>query len=86
MVHHFQAPTTGVHRLGETMASTFSGKKFRTQASGKFWNLGCITNNNLQKVESAIKGYVSIAIVHTDSLDTSDGSITDEQSNAVPNQ
>jgi len=68
------------------MASTFSSAlNLELQASGEnsgTW--GVITNNNLQKVESAIKGYVSIAIASTsDSLDTSDGQTTDEQSNAI---
>ena len=68
------------------MASTFSSSlNLELQASGEnsgTW--GVITNNNLQKVESAIKGYVSVAIASTsDSLDTSDGSTTDEQSNAI---
>ena len=68
------------------MASTLSSAlNLELQASGEnsgTW--GVITNNNLQKVESAIKGYVSIAIASTsDSLDTSDGSTTDEQSNAI---
>ena len=55
------------------------------QASGEnsgTW--GTITNNNLQKIESAVKGYVSVAIASTsDSLDTSDGTTGDEQSNAI---
>ena len=68
------------------MASTFSSAlNLELQASGEnsgTW--GVITNNNLQKVESAIKGYVSVAIASTsDSLDTSDGGTTDEQSNAI---
>ena len=68
------------------MASTFSSAlNLELQASGEnsgTW--GVITNNNLQKVESAIKGYVSVAIASTsDSLATSDGSTTDEQSNAI---
>jgi hypothetical protein len=68
------------------MASTFSSSlNLELQASGEnsgTW--GVITNNNLQKVESAIKGYVAVAIASTsDSLDTSDGSTTDEQSNAI---
>ena len=68
------------------MASTFSSAlNLELQASGEnsgTW--GTITNNNLQKVESAIKGYVSVAIASTsDSLATSDGSTTDEQSNAI---
>jgi hypothetical protein len=45
---------------------------------------GTVTNENLQKIESAVKGYVSVAIASTtDSLATSDGSTTDEQSNAI---
>ena len=68
------------------MASTFSSAlNLELQASGEnsgTW--GIITNNNLQKVESAIKGFVSVAIASTsDSLATSDGSTTDEQSNAI---
>ena len=68
------------------MASTFSSSlNLELQASGEnSGNWGNITNSNLQKVESAIKGYVSVAIASTsDSLDTSDGSTTDEQSNAI---
>ena len=68
------------------MASTFSSAlNLELQASGEnSGNWGNITNSNLQKVESAIKGYVSVAIASTsDSLDTSDGSTTDEQSNAI---
>ena len=59
------------------MASTFSSAlNLELQASGEnSGTRGVITNNNLQKVESAIKGYVSIAIASTtDSLATSDGS------------
>ena len=68
------------------MASTYSSTlNLELQASGEnsgTW--GTITNNNLQKIESAVKGYVSVAIASTsDSLDTSDGSTTDEQSNAI---
>jgi hypothetical protein len=38
----------------------------------------------MQKLESAIKGYVSVAIASTtDSLTATDGSTTDEQSNAI---
>ena len=68
------------------MASTFSSSlNLELQASGEnSGNWGNITNSNLQKVESAIKGYVSIAIASTsDSLDTADGGTTDEQSNAI---
>ena len=68
------------------MASTYSSAlNLELQASGEnsgTW--GTITNNNLQKLESAIKGYVSVAVASTsDSLTASDGSTTDEQSNAI---
>ncbi len=68
------------------MASTYSSTlNLELQASGEnsgTW--GTITNNNLQKLESAIKGYVSVAVASTsDSLTASDGSTTDEQSNAI---
>ena len=68
------------------MASTYSSiLNLEIQTTGEnsgTW--GTITNNNLQKLESAIKGYVSVAIASTsDSLDASDGSTTDEQSNAI---
>ena len=68
------------------MASTYSSTlNLEIQASGEnsgTW--GTITNNNLQKLESAIKGYVSVAVASTsDSLTASDGSTTDEQSNAI---
>ena len=68
------------------MASTYSSAlNLELQATGEnsgTW--GTITNNNLQKLESAIKGYVSVAVASTsDSLTASDGSTTDEQSNAI---
>ena len=68
------------------MASTYSSTlNLELQASGEnsgTW--GTITNNNLTKVESAIKGYVSIAIASTtDSLTATDGTTADEQSNAI---
>ena len=68
------------------MASTYSSTlNLELQATGEnsgTW--GTITNNNIQKLESAIKGYVSVAIASTsDSLTASDGSTTDEQSNAI---
>ena len=68
------------------MASTYSSSlNLELQATGEnsgTW--GNITNNNLQKVESAVKGYVSVAIASTtDTLATTDGSTTDEQSNAI---
>ena len=68
------------------MASTYSSSlNLELQATGEnsgTW--GNITNNNLQKVESAVKGYVSVAVASTtDTLATTDGSTTDEQSNAI---
>ena len=68
------------------MASTYSSTlNLELQATGEnsgTW--GTKINNNLQKLESATKGYVSVAIASTsDSLSTSDGSTTDEQSNAI---
>jgi hypothetical protein len=68
------------------MASTYSSiLNLEIQTTGEnsgTW--GTITNNNLQKLESAVKGYVSVAIASTtDSLSASDGSTTDEQSNAI---
>ena len=68
------------------MASTYSSTlNLELQASGEnsgTW--GTITNNNLQKIESAVKGYVSVAIASTtDSLTATDGTTADEQSNAI---
>ena len=68
------------------MASTYSSSlNLELQTTGEnsgTW--GTITNNNLQKLESAIKGYVSVAIASTtDSLTATNGSTTDEQSNAI---
>ena len=68
------------------MASTYSSTlNLELQASGEnsgTW--GTITNNNITKVESAIKGYVSVAIASTtDSLTATDGTTADEQSNAI---
>ena len=68
------------------MASTFSSSlNLELQATGEnSGSWGTKTNNNLQKLESAIKGYVSIAIASTtDSLVATDGYTTDEQSNAI---
>ena len=68
------------------MASTFSSAlNLELQASGEnSGNWGNITNSNLQKVESAVKGFVTVAIASTtDSLVASDGGTTDEQSNAI---
>jgi len=68
------------------MASTYTSTlNLELQASGEnsgTW--GTITNNNLTKIESAVKGYVSVAIASTtDSLTVSDGTTADEQSNAI---
>jgi hypothetical protein len=68
------------------MASTYSSTlNLELQASGEnsgTW--GTITNNNLTKVESAIKGYVAVAIASTtDALTATDGTTADEQSNAI---
>ena len=68
------------------MASTYSSSlNLEIQATGEnsgTW--GTITNNNLQKVESGIKGYVSIAVASTtDALTVADGTTADEQSNAI---
>ena len=68
------------------MASTYSSTlNLELQASGEnSGKWGDITNNNLQKVESAIKGYVSVAIASTsDALTAEDGTTSDEQSNAI---
>ena len=68
------------------MASSYSSSlNLELQATGEnsgAW--GTKTNNNLQKLESATKGYVSVAIASTtDSLTATDGSTTDEQINAI---
>jgi hypothetical protein len=68
------------------MASTYSSTlNLEIQATGEnsgTW--GTITNNNLQKLESAVKGYVSVAIASTtDSLSATDGTTADETSNAI---
>jgi hypothetical protein len=68
------------------MASTYTSTlNLELQASGEnsgTW--GTITNNNLTKLESAVKGYVSVAIASTsDSLSATDGTTADEQSNAI---
>ena len=68
------------------MASTYSSAlNLELQATGEnSGSWGTKTNNNLQKLESAIKGYVSVAIASTtDSLVATNGSTTDEQSNAI---
>ena len=68
------------------MASTYSSTlNLEIQTTGEnsgTW--GTITNNNLQKLESAIKGYVSVAVASTsDSLTANDGTTADETSNAI---
>ena len=68
------------------MASTYSSTlNLEIQTTGEnsgTW--GTITNNNLQKLESAIKGYVSVAVASTsDSLTATDGTTADETSNAI---
>ena len=68
------------------MASSYSSSlNLDLQATGEnSGSWGTKTNNNLQKLESATKGYVSVAIASTsDSLTATDGSTTDEQSNAI---
>jgi len=68
------------------MASTYSSTlNLELQTTGEnsgTW--GTITNNNLQKLEAAVKGYVAVAIASTsDSLSADDGTTADEQSNAI---
>ena len=68
------------------MASTYSSRlNLELQTTGEnsgTW--GTITNNNLQKMEAAIKGYVSVAIASTsDALTFEDGSTGLEQDNAI---
>ena len=68
------------------MASTFSSSlNLELQATGEnSGSWGTKTNNNLEKLESAIKGYVSIAVASTsDALVTANGSTPDEHSNAI---
>ena len=68
------------------MASTYSSRlNLELQTTGEnsgTW--GTITNNNLQKLEAAIKGYVAVAIASTsDALTYEDGSTGLEQDNAI---
>jgi len=68
------------------MASTYSSRlNLELQTTGEnsgTW--GTITNNNLQKLEAAVKGYVSVAIASTsDALTFEDGSTGLEQDNAI---
>jgi hypothetical protein len=68
------------------MASTYSSRlNLELQTTGEnsgTW--GTITNNNLQKLEAALKGYVAVAITSTsDALTYEDGSTGLEQDNAI---
>jgi hypothetical protein len=68
------------------MASTYSSRlNLELQTTGEnsgTW--GTITNNNIQKLEAALKGYVSVAIASTsDALTFEDGSTGLEQDNAI---
>ena len=68
------------------MASTYSSRlNLELQTTGEnsgTW--GTITNNNPQKLEAALKGYVSVAIASTsDALTYEDGSTGLEQDNAI---
>ena len=68
------------------MASTYSGTlNLELQTTGEnaaTW--GTITNNNLQKLESAATGYVAVTIASTtDSLTATDGTTADETSNVA---
>jgi hypothetical protein len=68
------------------MASTYSDRlNLELQTTGEnsgTW--GTITNNNLQKLEAAIKGYVSVAVASTsDALTFENGSTGLEQDNAI---
>ena len=68
------------------MASTFSTiLNLQLMTTGeKSGDWGTITNQNLQKLEAATKGYVSVAIASTtDSLVATDGTAADETSNAI---
>ena len=68
------------------MASTYSTiLNLQLMTTGeKSGDWGTITNENLQKLEAACKGYVSVAIASTsDSLTADDGTSSDETSNAI---
>ena len=68
------------------MASTFSTiLNLQLMTTGeKSGDWGTITNQNLQKLEAATKGYVAVAIASTsDSLVATDGTAADETSNAI---
>ena len=68
------------------MASTYSTiLNLQLMTTGeKSGNWGTITNQNLQKLEAATKGYVEVAIASTsDSLVATNGTAADETSNAI---
>jgi len=68
--------------MASTYSSTLNLELITTGEKSGTW--GSVTNDNLQKIESAIKGYVSVAIASTsDSLTATDGTSSDEQSNAI---
>ena len=68
--------------MASTYTSTLNLELQASRENSGTW--GTITNNNLQKLESAVKGYVSVAIASTsDSLSATDGTTADEQSNAI---
>ncbi len=68
--------------MASTYTSTLNLELQTTGENSGTW--GTITNNNLQKLESAAKGYVSVAIASTtDSLTATNGTTADETSNAI---
>jgi hypothetical protein len=68
--------------MASTYTSTLNLELQTTGENSGTW--GTITNNNLQKLESAIKGYVSVAVASTsDALTFEDGSTGLEQDNAI---
>ena len=68
--------------MASTYSSTLNLEVQTTWENSGTW--GTITNNNLQKLESAIKGYVSVAIASTsDALTATAGTSSDETSNAI---
>ena len=68
--------------MASTYSSTLNLELITTGEKSGTW--GSVTNDNLQKIESAIKGYVAVAIASTDdSLVATNGTSADEQSNAI---
>ena len=68
--------------MASTYTSTLNLELQTTGENSGTW--GTITNNNLQKLESAAKGYVSVAVASTtDSLTATNGTTADETSNAI---